>query len=620
MILSLDADIQARPSFGDVIRSQRSFTPEGFSEKVWIIFEGNKAGQELFDEVCEQVFEEVFEKAQDSIDSPIERFEKAMRTLNKKIDTSIYLPETFLFENSFAILLSVHNEIHFTTLGNAEVYFIRSKKVMHVSDGISAQTLSDELFLNVASGELQDGDVMIFSTLKLLKYLTHAQLQEITENDSHEIIATLNEFVDTKNGGVSGCIVAHGAPPLPFEDTILHENYLEQSGQSASAFSAKVSSFFTTVKQKIEGKVPQEILFLGVGVLFLFLVWSGIGLISSGASGDTEKYKTVLNEINTELGTINSIIRDNREDEALVKLEALKSKAEDALLNSTFPVDSQRYLNKIIEMEDDITKTTRISGNGFADISLKNEKDELQGVFLFDKELYSFSGKNLYRIIGKEIESVVPLKEEEEVIKAVPLEKKQQMVFLTKRGALLEVSKTEASYAKTDDSAGWKPGTNNIGFYDRNIYLLSPQNNEIYKYKRGQDSYSAPSAYNKNSDLSDAIDLAIDGNIFVLKSGGKVLKLLKGVEQEFEIKNAPKNFSSATEITTSVDSDLLLFLSPTEKTVFVFKKNNNSAIYKKQIVIDVENEELFGLAIDPEINRIVVSGKQKLYEIPLITQ
>ncbi len=620
MILSLDSDIQARASSSGVIRLQRSFMPEGFSEKVWIIFEGTSVGQELFEEVCEQVFEEVFEGAKDSVESSIARFEKAMRKLNKKVDTVYRLPERFLFENSFAILLSVDNEIHFTTLGDAEVYFVRSKKVMHVSDGISAQSLSDELFLNVASGELQDGDVLVFSTLKLLKYLTHGQMQEISENDSHEIIATLNEFIPLEDGGVSGCIVAHGAPPLPFEDVVLQENAMIQSGRDENSFFARVLSWFADMRTKVEGKIPQELLFLGVGVLFLFIVWSGIGILSSGASGDTGKYKTLLEEVNTEIGAIQSVIRDNREDEALNRLEKVKLKAEDALLNSTFPIDSQRYLNKIVEMEDDITNTTRISGNGFADISLENKDDELRGVFLFDKELYSFGEKKLYKIIGKEIESVIPLKEEEEVIKAIPLDKKQKMVFLTKRGALLEVSQLESSYAKTEDVAGWKSDIVNIGFYDKNIYLLAPSQNEIFKYRRGQDSYSVPSSYNKGADLTSAIDLTIDGNIFVLESGGKVIKLLKGVEQDFELKKVPANFSKVTEISTTVDSDLLLFLSSKENTVFVFKKNNNTAVYKKQIILDVENEELSGLAFDSDINRIIVSGKKKLYEIPLIVQ
>ncbi len=618
MILSLDTDIQARPSFGDVIRSHRSFLPEGFTEKVWIIFEGDKRGKELFDEVCEQVFYEVFENAENSIESPIARFEKAMRELNKKVDTTLHLPEDFLLNNSFVILLSVDNEIHFTTLGNAEVYFIRKGKVMHVSDGISAETISDELFLNVASGELQDGDVMIFSTLQLLKYVTHAQMREIAENDSHEIIATLHEFVDIKSGGVSGCIVAHGAPPLPFEEPMLAENAEEQSRESQYPFVSSISRFFHNIKYSIDGRVPQEILFLAVGILILFLVWSAIGMLSSGVSGDTKKYQQLLQEINTEIGIADSMIKDHREDEALVRLKDIQVKAEDALQNSTFQADSQRYLNKIIEMEDDITHTTRISGNAFADISVKNPNDILRGVFFFSKEMYSFSAKNLYRVIGKNVENVIHLKDEEEVISAVPLDKKQEMVFLTKRGVLLEVSKTETAYAKTDDSASWKSNIQSIGFYDRNIYLLSPNDNQIYKYKRGQETYSKPFAYNKGSDLSDALDLTIDGNIFVLKKNGVVLKLLKGVEQEFELKKVPENFSSVTKIVTDVNSDLLLFLSPKEKTVFVFKKNTNDAVYKQQIVVDVENEVLSGITIDNETQRIIVSGKQKLYEIPLI--
>ena len=623
MILSLDTNIAARDSFGGIERLYKTFAPEGFPEKVWIAFEGGSVGKELFDEVCEQIFEQVFENAEESTDSAIARFEKAMRNLNQKIDTGVNLPENFLFENSFAILLATDNEIHFTTLGNAEVYFVRKGKVMHVSDGISAQTLSDELFLNVASGELQNGDVMIFSTLKLLKYITHKQMQEIAENDSHEIVATLNEFIDAKDGGVSGSIVAHGAPPLPFEDNVLDENSSLQSNgynHSRSSLLTPFVSFFTALRHKIEGKVPQEILFLGVGVIILFLIWSGIGMLSGGVSGDTEKYKTLLEEINTEIGIADNMAKDNREDEALERLSAVKIKAEDALQNSAFQADSQRSLNQIIEMQDEITGTTRISGNAFIDISSEVPNENLKGVFFFDKEMYAFGEKTLFRILDKKIENIIPLKDEEIVVKAIPLEKKQQMVFLTERGALLEVSKIESSYAKTDDTAGWKPNTNNIGVYDKYIYLLSPENNEIYKYQRDQDTYSKPSGYNKGADITDGIGLAIDGNIFVLREGGAVTKLLKGVEQEFEIKNAPETFASATEITTSIESDLLLFLSAKEKTVFVFKKGDDFATYVQQIVIDVENEELSGLALDDQTNRIIVSGKNKLYEIPLITK
>lgn len=624
MNISLSTSISGRKTSGDEIRMHRAFEPDGFSEKIWIIFEGTQAGKELFDEICEQIFENVFQLEENSGESAIDRFEQAMRSLNKKIEEEAILPEDFLRKNSFAILLSVENEIHFTTLGTAEVYFIRAGKVMHVSEGIAAQNNTDELFLNVASGELQDGDIMIFSTLRLLRYVTHAQMQDIAQNNnSREILATIEEFIDIAQGGVTGSIVVEGDLPLPFEKTAIdHINIPEyqkkqkESSQFNFQVPQKISQFTNFLSKKVNGKIPQELLFLIIGIIVLFLIWSGISMIYGGMNNETQQYKTLLEEVDTDISIAHSMIKDGRKDEALNKLQDAEIKAKDAFHNSTFQADSQRYLKQITELKDNISDTTRISGQYLLDISGEMNDDILKGIFLFDEEMYAFGEKNLFRIIGNTLENIIPLKEEETVIAGIPLDKKQKMVFLTDRSALLEVSKTESSYAKTDDKSSWKKGIN-IGFFDRHIYLLSPENNEIYKYSRGNDTYSKPSAYNKGSDLSDAIDLTIDGNIFVLKKGGKVLKLLRGVEQDFVLENTPVEFANVQQIYTLPDLDLLLFLDPASNRIFIFQKNDNTAIFEQQIIIDSEDEVLSGLWFDLNANRIIVSGKHKIYEVPL---
>ncbi len=624
MNISLSTYISGRQTSGDEIRMYRTFEPEGFSEKIWIIFEGTETGKELFDEICEQIFEHVFQIEEDSGESSIERFEQAMRSLNKKISEEAILPEDFLRKNSFAILLSVENEIHFTTLGTAEVYFIRAGKVMHVSEGIAAKHTSDELFLNVASGELQDGDVMIFSTLRLLRYITHAQMQDIAKNNtSKEILATIEEFIDISQGGVSGSIVVEGDLPLPFEQTAVNHieipEYQKQQRESSNfnfSIPSKISQWGTAMSKSVKGKIPQELLFLIIGIIVLLLLWTGITMLSGGMNGETQQYKTMLEEVDNEIGIAHSMIKDGRKDEALVKLQSAEMKAKDAFNNSTFQADSQRYLKQIIELKDGISNTTRISGQSLVDISGDIGTDTLKGVFLFDEEIYTFGEKNLFRIIGNKLENIIPLKEEETVIAAIPLDKKQKMVFLTNRNAVLEVSKTKSAYAKTDDKASWKKGIN-ISFFDRHIYLLSPENNEIYKYSRGNDKYSAPSKYNKGSDLKDAISLTIDGSIYVLKENSVVLKLLRGVEQDFTLENTPTEFTNITQIYTLPDLDLLLFLSPSTNRIFIFQKNDNSAVFEQQIVIDSEDEILSGLWFDVSANRLLVSGKNKIYEVPL---
>ena len=59
------------------------------------------------------------------------------------------------------------------------------------------------------------------------------------------------------------------------------------------------------------------------------------------------------------------------------------------------------------------------------------------------------------------------------------------------------------------------------------IYLLSPSNNQIYKYGRLRSKYSASSEYNQDADLADSKAIAIDGDIYVLKKGGEIIRIFK---------------------------------------------------------------------------------------------
>ena len=441
-------------------------------------------------------------------------------------------------------------------------------------------------------------------------------MQEIATNGPSEIIATIEEFIDVSQGGVSGSIVVEGALALPFDEAIAQKPSRRNSQSSGFVMPPAINNGIKSLQKKINGKIPSELLFLAIGILVLFLIWTGVSMISGGLNNESEQYKIILEEVETEISIAHTMTNEGRKEEALATLEQAEAKAKDAFHNSTFQADSKLYLKKITEMKDNLSDTTRISGKSLADISGDMPEESLKGVFLFDEEIYAFGEKNLFRIIGDNVENIIPLKEEEVIVAGIPLEKKQQMVFLSERGAVVEVSKTESSYAKTEDQASWKKGSN-IGFFDKNIYILSTENNEIYKYSRGNDIYSEPSAYNKGSDLSDALSISIDGSIFVLKENGVVLKLLRGIEQDFQIEDAPEGFSNVTQVYTQPDLDLLLFLDGTSKRIFIFQKNDNEAVFERQILIDVENEVLSGISFDVSANRLLVSGKQKIYEVPL---
>ena len=235
----------------------------------------------------------------------------------------------------------------------------------------------------------------------------------------------------------------------------------------------------------------------------------------------------------------------------------------------------------------------------------------------FNEEFYTYDNNTLFKIIGETVGATIPLKAGEKVIKAIPLEKKKEIIFLTESGKILEGSGTNITYAKTEDTNAWKKGVD-IGFFDKNIYILSPENNEVYKYIKKIDSFSAPVAYNKNADITDGISLAIDGSIYVLKPNGKVIKMLRGTTEDFELVDVPDGFEGVDIIYTLRDLNLMLFLDKEEKRVYVFRKGEEGATFNKQIVIEQsEDDTLSGLWFDVNANRILVSGTKRVYQIAL---
>jgi hypothetical protein len=110
--------------------------------------------------------------------------------------------------------------------------------------------------------------------------------------------------------------------------------------------------------------------------------------------------------------------------------------------------------------------------------------------------------------------------------------------------------------------------------YNRNIYVLSPSQNQIYKYQKGADGLSGKSEWLKSGDVKNAVSMAIDQNIFVLYSDGSVKKFYTGAEsaEGFAITQPSDAITDATRIFTLGDHKNLYILEPAKKRVLVFDK------------------------------------------------
>jgi hypothetical protein len=111
------------------------------------------------------------------------------------------------------------------------------------------------------------------------------------------------------------------------------------------------------------------------------------------------------------------------------------------------------------------------------------------------------------------------------------------LLALDKQGHVLEYDPLVGLKAfPTADSSTWVAPVAAVGYVGR-LYLLDPQANRVIRYTVTNAGYDGPpSDYfgtQANVNLSNAVDMAIDGNLYILHSDGRISKFQEGVSADF---------------------------------------------------------------------------------------
>lgn len=126
-----------------------------------------------------------------------------------------------------------------------------------------------------------------------------------------------------------------------------------------------------------------------------------------------------------------------------------------------------------------------------------------------------------------------------------------------------------------------------MGSFNNNLYLLGRE--QIYRYIRAAKGFSAPFEWLKEEDdLSRVADIAIDGNIYLLKTDGSVNKFLKGKQQEFKTETLYEPIENANKIIASSELEYIYIFEPGKKRLAVFDKKGSFA---GQYIFNMENIE-----------------------------
>lgn len=158
----------------------------------------------------------------------------------------------------------------------------------------------------------------------------------------------------------------------------------------------------------------------------------------------------------------------------------------------------------------------------------------------------------------------------------------------------------------TAPEGGWQPAKA-VDAYSTFLYFLDPDTGQIWKYSTDADGVATTPAASYFTDVQNftgALDLAIDGNIYVLFSNGTINKYFKGAAKAFTVSGLPKPYEQLAK-------PILIASDAAATGVYVYDGEgkrivelDKSGAYRRQ----------FALPESWDVKDIVVSGaSQKLY-------
>lgn len=379
---------------------------------------------------------------------------------------------------------------------------------------------------------------------------------------------------------------------------------------SFEKFFKDVQGVFAKIKDGIKDKTQSIYIKLFIIVAILFVISLIIIVGNYNRDKNIKEIKQKLDQaISLESKAEGALVYEARA-EAKEYLNDSKSLALEVLKTKYYNKEAQDLIAKISDLSKKVDGITEVS----PDLVLDIDKDkEISNFTLIEKNLYFVNTKS-NKLISYDIES----KEQDqfEISKSkvtfsliTPLIKKNIILLYNNSPEIAEFN-VKSDKATTASAKGGFKKAQALATYESNFYILSREDNQVYRFSKMVTEYSRASNYitDKSVDIKDGVSLTIPGIVYVLKEDGQVVKLIKGKKQEFSFKEMPHDFRKPIKIQSNEGSDKLYVLDK-ELGVLEFSVNGK---YIKNIT-STEFKDLKDFYVDETSGIIYVLTGNKIF-------
>ena len=345
-----------------------------------------------------------------------------------------------------------------------------------------------------------------------------------------------------------------------------------------------------------------------------------LSLVLSGrkkqAESGRETYQAVVDEVNYKLDEASSLLTLN-------PLRAKSLLQESNTRIQEYKEKEKKVSREVLDLEQKIAaaleqaqREYRVEAVEWYDFDLI--KDGFRGgnwdlsgseVLVWDQTSQTAVLLNLETKAAKEIVSGEDLGR----VQAVGLTDKRG--FITAQDKVTVVDTAKEKIVASVEADGWQKITTARGF-GSNLYLLDASpDGQIWKYLGLEEGLSGKRSYlvGDRFDLSEAVDMAVDGSVWVLFSDGTIVKYTQGKKDAFTVLGLDQNLTEPVKLFTGPEAERLYIIDRANTRVVVVDKNGEyAAQYQWSGIAGVKD-----LAVAESLGKIFFLTGEKVFSLDL---
>jgi hypothetical protein len=580
---------------------------------------------------------------------PYERLEDALKAANdvyRKL--SAQSSSNFVGTVNMVVAAVCGDEVFLSQTGSGEAYLVRKKLISVVTDGLNDDlSEGDGPFANIASGKLEESDVLILSTAKLMRYISKSDFVKCVSVDNlTSSLAHLRDKLENEvlaKIALVGCVIyddslkvdeAENLPAADNSKSVVHEEVLKTDYRGK----AKLANLFQTFKfnadvawrktrsalvnsKVIKPSGARDKMLLGIIGVILVL---SLGIWYTKVQSDNAQVTLALSQSLDEAMKLTLDAETKGYDKSVANelLRQAETKVVEVRNSGQHRNRANELLEKIANVKNDLDSITLVSEPEkfvVADYTTKRSNFSGLGLLSLKSVIFAFEYNALYELIAGVLQDPSTIDDTEVVIAATEFLDRGNLLFLAKSGRMLSYLDDRFQFIDSVDGV-FKRGVA-IDDWGNRVYVLDPEANQIwrYTYSGRNDNFAAPDSYVTEADVSAGVDLAIDRYVYVLASDGRILQLLAGKDQNLQIRRPPIDaMQSPTKIFTEAQMAEIFVLEPSKNRVLVFVKDEKDfgVAYSRQFVFENVGQ-LRDVYFDKDSRFLYVLDESKLYRLEM---